>query len=132
MDFGRKLRILREMRGVSQTDLARRLEIGPSTLAGWEAGSRDVRINDVPRIADALTVDAQLFLDEGKWLRVEAIYLRMEALKASAVQEAEAILGLHDPEKGHNGEDSGDGNANVKTISKGLPLQTGSRMLVPA
>ena len=39
-DLGKRLRWFREGKGRSQEDLARRLGVDPSSVAGWEAGRR--------------------------------------------------------------------------------------------
>lgn len=52
MDF----KMLRESRGMSQTQLAEEIGVGRSTVAMWEAGKSVPRVKLLPMIADALGV----------------------------------------------------------------------------
>lgn len=48
------IRQIRESAGVSQAELARRLRISQPTVARWESGRRNMHIDTLQRIADAL------------------------------------------------------------------------------
>lgn len=55
--FADSLKALREVRGLSQQQLANRLFVDRSTIAHWEAGDRIPDLAIVPRIAECLQVD---------------------------------------------------------------------------
>ena len=57
------LRKLRMEKGISQSQLARRLVVDRSTVAHWERGSRLPDAAMILRIADTLGVDANYLLD---------------------------------------------------------------------
>lgn len=57
--FGRRVRALREERGLSQDDLAKLVGMAQTKLPAIEQGRRDVRISTVRRFADALGVSIQ-------------------------------------------------------------------------
>lgn len=56
--FAETLRRLRTERGISQSQLGKQLFVNHSTVARWESGSRLPDASMIPRLADALGVDA--------------------------------------------------------------------------
>ena len=64
--IGRRLRQLREARGLSLSALARQAAVGKATLSGLENGTRDPRLETLYAIAAALNVPmSALTLDQG-------------------------------------------------------------------
>lgn len=61
--LGQRIKQLREMQGMSQKDLAYTADLDRSYIAGVEAGSRNVSIVNVERIALALNVPLKKFFD---------------------------------------------------------------------
>lgn len=59
--LGQQIRTLREQRGVSQSELARRLNLPQSMIARWEAGGAEPRIATLDRVSAAL--DAELVVE---------------------------------------------------------------------
>jgi len=59
---GRRIRRLREVKGYSRNELARKLRVDVSSLAGWEAGKRLPRDSHRARLARALDCDLSLLL----------------------------------------------------------------------
>ncbi len=53
-DVGRRVRELREHRGMSLSELARRAAVGKATLSGLEAGTRNPTLDTLQTIATAL------------------------------------------------------------------------------
>lgn len=51
-----KLRAIRAMRGMTQTDLAHRAGISPVSIATFESGKSDMRAATVVKLCDALGV----------------------------------------------------------------------------
>lgn len=54
--FGERLRVLRNAREMSQTDLARTLKTTPAAVCHWEAGTRTPSFTSLENLADALDV----------------------------------------------------------------------------
>lgn len=60
---GNNIRKARESLGWSQAELANRFDKDPSTVSAYEAGSRTVRITDLPRLAELLKVPVAYFFN---------------------------------------------------------------------
>lgn len=54
MEFGERLKKLREIRGMSQSDLAKAIGQHPSAIAHWESGEREPTISNVLKLAEGL------------------------------------------------------------------------------
>ncbi|TAK31798.1 MAG: helix-turn-helix domain-containing protein [Saprospiraceae bacterium] len=61
--LGQRIKQLREVKGMSQKDLAYTADLDRSYIAGVEAGSRNVSIVNVEKIANALNVSLNEFFD---------------------------------------------------------------------
>lgn len=61
-DIGERIKVLRQERGMTQVELARRLEITQSNLSAIERGARGVTVNQVVRLAKALGVSTDEIL----------------------------------------------------------------------
>jgi transcriptional regulator with XRE-family HTH domain len=64
--FGRRLRILRERAGLSQTQLAARCNFEQSHISRWERGGAEPRFESLVQLADALGVPLDDFREEKK------------------------------------------------------------------
>jgi transcriptional regulator with XRE-family HTH domain len=62
--FGRRLRILRRERGLSQDDLARNTDVHPTAIGRFERGSREPRLTTILRLARGLGVLPGALLDD--------------------------------------------------------------------
>lgn len=75
--IGTNVKMLREIRGLSQADLAERIEASAGTLSHIEKGTRQPSLDMLYRIADALNVSViNMVLDEkeiGRFLYDEVI-----------------------------------------------------------
>lgn len=58
-----RLRLLREAAGLSQADLAKRLEFTQQAIALWEAGKREPNLSTIIRLADIFQVSTDMLLD---------------------------------------------------------------------
>jgi transcriptional regulator with XRE-family HTH domain len=65
--LGQRIKQLREQKGMSQKDLAYTADLDRSYIAGVEAGSRNVSIMNVEKIAHALTVSLKEFFDNNEF-----------------------------------------------------------------
>lgn len=54
MGFGERLRKLREIRGMSQSDLAKAIGCEPSAISHWETGEREPTLTNLLRLAEGL------------------------------------------------------------------------------
>lgn len=54
IQFGARLRNIREAVGLTQAELARRIDVSKQTLASWETGHRTPNFIDVVRCASVL------------------------------------------------------------------------------
>lgn len=61
LQFGKRLASLRQEKGMSQSELAKKLGIPQSTYAGYEIGKRKINLGLIKRIADFFAVP-QVFL----------------------------------------------------------------------
>jgi transcriptional regulator with XRE-family HTH domain len=53
---GKRIAYLRDKVGLSQVDLAKKLNVSPSTVAMWELGEREIKASTLIRIADFFNV----------------------------------------------------------------------------
>lgn len=66
-EIGKKLKVLRKSRGLTQQDLADRLECRRSTISNYEIGRRQPSIQELSKIASILGVGLDYFgIDKGK------------------------------------------------------------------
>ncbi|GEB21960.1 helix-turn-helix domain-containing protein [Brevibacterium aurantiacum] len=63
--LGRNLRALRVSRGLTQEKLAEYLDVTPRYLAGIERGERNLTLDSIDALADALRVDGVALLTLG-------------------------------------------------------------------
>jgi transcriptional regulator with XRE-family HTH domain len=63
--MGQRIKQLREVNRMSQKDLAYAADLDRSYIAGIEAGSRNVSIINVEKIAKALGISLKEFFDSG-------------------------------------------------------------------
>ncbi len=62
MTLAKRLKGLRKEQGLSQTELARKVDVSQPTIANWERGGHTPRPVALARIADALGTDATWLL----------------------------------------------------------------------
>ncbi|AZU00428.1 MULTISPECIES: helix-turn-helix domain-containing protein [Actinomycetes] len=63
--LGRNLRALRVSRGLTQEKLAEDLDVTPRYLAGIERGERNLTLDSIDALAEALRVDSVALLTVG-------------------------------------------------------------------
>lgn len=56
MKLPKVLQQAREKAGLSQADLAEKLRVAPSTVAGWELGTHSIRGSRLKRVAQVLNI----------------------------------------------------------------------------
>lgn len=92
MKLEERIRAVREIRGWSQGDLARKLDVAPTTIAGWETGRRQVKLGEVPRICESLGIKPEYLFIESLWTELQMRLEEAEQLKRDALAEAERLL----------------------------------------
>ena len=60
--FSEDLKAYRKTNGLTQTDLARRLDFSAETISAWERGIRKPNIQQIPHLARLLGVDVKELL----------------------------------------------------------------------
>ena len=60
-ELGKKIKILRKVRGLTQTQLAEKLKVGRATVSNYEIGRRSPHLKELERIAAALGVGLDYF-----------------------------------------------------------------------
>lgn len=66
IDFATKLKGLRDIRGWSQEELAKRLKVSRSTIGNYEQGTREPRFEDLEAIADVFNCPMSYLLNDSK------------------------------------------------------------------
>lgn len=88
MRIGEKLRMIREANGLSQEDLAARLNVSVPAVSRWESGTRTFPADELVRIADALDVEPGTFYAAEPWGKIEEARRQYDAV----IAEAQAIF----------------------------------------
>lgn len=70
--LGQRIKQLREVKGMSQKDLAYTADLDRSYIAGVEAGGRNVSILNVEKIAHALNVSLKEFFESELFIHEES------------------------------------------------------------
>lgn len=60
-EIGRKIRILRKTRGLTQEQLAEKLNVKRATISNYEIGRRSPHIKELEEISEALGVNLEYF-----------------------------------------------------------------------
>ena len=64
MDFGKRLRLLRESAGLAQGDVAEKLEVSRPAVSSWESGKVRPRLNKLQQLADLFGVTVSDLMGE--------------------------------------------------------------------
>ena len=64
VEFGEKLKLLREQRNVTQSELARKLGVTQQTVASWECGRTEPNIASIKSMSEIFEVGVQTFFDK--------------------------------------------------------------------
>jgi transcriptional regulator with XRE-family HTH domain len=58
-----KLRAIRALRGMTQTELAKAAGVSPTAIAEYETGKRDLRANTIRKLCEAMKVEIRYIVD---------------------------------------------------------------------
>lgn len=93
LEFGTRIRQARERLGLSQEDLASRIQRDQRAVSEYEHGKRRIAATDLPRLADALEVPLMYFFegdldsdDLDRMLLIEFKRLPSSAIKRDAIE----------------------------------------------
>ena len=109
MDYGRAIRVIRSAHGLSQRQLADRLDVSPSHLSLVESGKRDPSLKLLEQIAASLAVPMHLLtllasdvgnVDDPD--HAEHIAQVAKALLRVLVTEGQPMLPMKKPPEGPN------------------------------
>ena len=64
MELDKQIRRLREKLGLSQSDIARKLDVTPSTISNWESGKARPRLDKMSQLAELLNVTVSELMGE--------------------------------------------------------------------
>ena len=78
--FAKQLKALREDKGLSQSVMARELNIPPATYANWEQGRALPSLGQIPFLAEFFNVSADYLLGISKQEAAERLLGRMNNL----------------------------------------------------
>lgn len=94
--FRERLRAVREQRGYSQEDLAKRAGMQPSAVSHFETGARKPSFDNLRRLADALEVTTDYLLgrvaDSTGLAAPEQLFRNYEKLKADDRQFVDRMV----------------------------------------
>lgn len=62
--FGEKLRKIRALKQLTQSEMASKIGLTPSSYSNWELGKRKPRINKIKKVADVLGVPVSYLTDD--------------------------------------------------------------------
>jgi transcriptional regulator with XRE-family HTH domain len=93
LEFGARIRLARERLGLSQEDLASRIQRDQRAVSEYEHGKRRIAATDLPRLAAALEVPVLYFFegdldsdDLDRMLLIEFKRLPSAAIKRDAIE----------------------------------------------
>ena len=66
MDVGSRIKTAREELGISQVELAERIDVSPSIVAKWETNTRTPLIGTLTRIAHATDKELHFLFEDGE------------------------------------------------------------------
>ena len=67
INFSKKLKALREIKGWSQEELARRLGVSRSKIGNYEQGTREPGFEDLEAIADIFNCTIAFLIEDGRY-----------------------------------------------------------------
>lgn len=103
MRIGEKLRLIREANGLSQEELAARLNVSVPAVSRWESGTRTFPADELVRIADALDVEPGTFYAAEPWGKIEEARRQYDAVIAEAQAIFKSARDNHtEPSNDHN------------------------------
>lgn len=92
MRFEDRIRAVRQIRELSQSELAQRVGVAPTTIAGWETGRREIKARDIQGLCNALDVDPASLWANDPWNEFGEKLERIEREREALFEEAASFL----------------------------------------
>lgn len=73
MGFGDSIKKIREEKGFSQEELARKLNVAQSTIGMWESGKRTPKLDELNRLARILNITVSRLIGQPKERKIEFV-----------------------------------------------------------
>ncbi|MCX5667716.1 MAG: response regulator [Candidatus Omnitrophica bacterium] len=73
MNFGDSIKKIREEKGFSQEELARKLDVAQSTIGMWESGKRTPKLDELNRLSRVLNITINRLIGQMKERKVELV-----------------------------------------------------------
>ena len=73
MPFGKNIKDIREERGYSQEELAKKLNVAQSTIGMWESGKRTPKLYELNRLARVLKITVNRLIGQPKESKIEVV-----------------------------------------------------------
>src|SRR4051794_19165026 len=80
---GERLKLARELAGVSKSQLAREIEKSPASITGWEAGAKKPNAASVARLSLRLGVEPAFFISRGEGGGAQKIAPHFRSLRST-------------------------------------------------
>lgn len=80
--IGEKIKIARESKGWTQSELAEKLSIEPPSVSRWESGKTNPKPKQIPKIAEALGRSVDWFQDTDHQIPISDMEKRIQDLEA--------------------------------------------------
>jgi len=73
MNFGESIKKIREEKGFSQEELAKKLDVAQSTIGMWESGKRTPKLDELNRLSRVLNITINRLIGQMKERKVELV-----------------------------------------------------------
>ena len=73
MSFGESIKKIREEKGFSQEELAKKLDVAQSTIGMWESGRRTPKLDELNRLSRVLNITINRLIGQMKERKVELV-----------------------------------------------------------
>jgi CheY-like chemotaxis protein/transcriptional regulator with XRE-family HTH domain len=96
MNFGENIKDIREEKGFSQEELAKKLNVAQSTIGMWESGKRTPKLDEITRLARVLSITVNRLIGQPKETKIEVvkseIYIDGEKISDLDATDVEGVV----------------------------------------
>lgn len=97
MDFGNRLKIIREEKNIKREDIALKIGTSPAIIGRYERNERTPSIDIAKKIADALEVSLDYLVgDTSTFIKDKKMLYRLELIEKATPEYKERILYMID------------------------------------
>ncbi|AMR53163.1 helix-turn-helix domain-containing protein [Listeria monocytogenes] len=97
MSLGKRIAFLRKKTGISQTELANKLKVSPSSVAMWETDQRALKDDTLVRLADFFNVPTDYLLgreNENSFIPESLAFDNLEGLTDEDLQKVNEYISI--------------------------------------